>query len=138
MNSYNFRKTVKDEVISGLIATKDLYEGNSGICDQVDVILNDTYLLHYKDKCDYLFFTVYSELFNMLDCGFRAWPKFSGDICFPVSSTSQVAPCKEFDWWFDRSLWERNEYGDLRRELAVFLVEYFKENLWPEYDNEQT
>lgn len=52
---------------------------------------------------------------------FVKWPKFSGDIEYPVpSSTDGCTPREQYD--FTDNVWE-GDYGDLRKELLQFCID---------------
>lgn len=54
------------------------------------------------------------------------WPKFSGDISFPIPSTRKGG-CPEDAYFGAKSLWnKRTKYGRLRWELLDFLIEATK------------
>lgn len=58
---------------------------------------------------------------------FEQWPKFSGDISYPVPSTDKSLDEYHIycEYNKDDRLWT-GEYGDLRKELLDFLIERFK------------
>lgn len=69
-----------------------------------------------------------------LDPLFKSWPKFSGDDSYPVpdpykGSYSNCTP-KEIFWrhFKNRTLWF-GEYGKLRYELLVYIIEGLKQKL---------
>lgn len=56
----------------------------------------------------------------------QKWPRFSGDIRFPVPSP-QKGGCPEVAYFGAKSLWnKRTKYGRLRWELLDFLIEATK------------
>ena len=68
------------------------------------------------------------EFEGILREAFMAWPKFSGDIDYPVPSTTKGVSAKEM-YLCTPNKWE-GEYGQLRFELLEFCIGYLQyENL---------
>lgn len=62
-------------------------------------------------------------VYIMLAPAFKSWPKFSGDIHYPVPATVETNAHNQYH--LTHNLWI-GEYGDLRRELLDHLVEFFR------------
>lgn len=50
---------------------------------------------------------------------FRSWPKFSGNVVYPVPGVDSMTPSEAFV--YIRDVWE-GEYGDLRCELLDHCI----------------
>lgn len=60
---------------------------------------------------------------------FAMWPKFSGDRRFPVPSTDSSLTAEQmFSVFSDaEDLWT-GEYGQLRKDLCLWLADYYEKN----------
>ena len=54
------------------------------------------------------------DVHDYLEAMFMDWPKFSGDLAFPIPGRAEA--------YFSRDRWS-GEYGALREELLQFLIE---------------
>lgn len=58
---------------------------------------------------------------------FAAWPGFSGDVVYPVTSSSTALPAEleYYEALHFRTLWdEHTEYGKARRDLLDYLIKF--------------
>lgn len=63
--------------------------------------------------------TVSGGYIKQLHVLFKSWPKFSGDVVYPVPGVDRMTPGEAFVYIHD--VWE-GEYGDLRRELLDHCI----------------
>lgn len=100
-------------LLAGLLALRerlkagDLYNYHAGICGN---LVRTGLVGDVPDE-------VLAEMF-------RAWPKFSGDIDFPVPGG-----CREYSRArINKTMWE-GDYGELRMELLNFCIEKLQTEL---------
>lgn len=67
-------------------------------------------------------------LHSILEFGFPSWPKFSGNIEYPVPHP-QFTPVKGYDYaLINDILWDKEtQYGRDRWELVDFLIEFYQQ-----------
>jgi len=137
-NEEEFKAALKGLLIQELKNLSIRFKGQSAICEVLDNATTGLYHNMLEGSNSNIGPRKgVAEAYLLRKEGFKAWPSFSGDTVYPVPSTHCKDPEAQFDNCnYNNSYWARTKYGDLRRELAAFLAEYFKENLWPEYDNE--
>lgn len=102
--------SIKSILHEALLKVKDDPDQRLGICTNVDNHI------HPNDSL------AVDQLLKRL---FVKWPKFSGDVVYPVPSPSAGESPKRA---FEMSRWV-GPYGDLRRELLDFLIEQTKPKL---------
>lgn len=87
---------------------------------------------NYKDEgiCYNLFLDHCSVEFEELTELFTLWPKFSGNVGYPIYSGSLRHASAKNEYFFYQhrsSLWdEKTEYGKLRIELLQFCIDYLE------------
>ena len=87
---------------------------------------------NHKDEgiCYNLFLDDCSVEFEALNELFTLWPKFSGNVGYPIYSGSlrHASAKNEYIFYQHRSsLWdEKTEYGKLRIELLQFCIDYLE------------
>ncbi|QLA10700.1 hypothetical protein TH2_134 [Shewanella phage Thanatos-2] len=67
------------------------------------------------------------EISSSLRYIFSKWPKFSGSYSYPIPSMTEGVSSSGIFWNDDIPLWA-GVYGDLRRELLDFLINWLNEN----------
>lgn len=80
---------------------------------------------------------------NLLRQGFKAWPRFSGDVQAPVPAPEDALPSERDPYTYYINLphigevyWDRETpYGQARWELLDFLIEYFEHLTEAEHGN---
>lgn len=96
----------------------------TGICSNVSNALR----LIVWDLSEEMQGTLQDEFEALLTIFFETWPKFSGNIAFPVPdfrsdwdrySRAGVIFWECYDYW-------SGEYGDLRKELLQFMIDSLK------------
>ena len=103
---------LKKDVLQALISLKEngAEDLGAGICDNVVEFLGDDYSIDSINK-------VFKPLFPW-------WDKYSGDCRYPVPSTNdELTPKGMFNHASDYGELWIDEYGALRMELLVFLIE---------------
>ena len=61
---------------------------------------------------------------DSLNAAFEAWPKFSGDLIYPIPCPEGGQPMRAF--MGSKRMWDAEDaYGALRLELLGFMVQYF-------------
>lgn len=80
--------------------------------------------------CEVELFTS-AEAKSILQECFKAWPKFSGSLSYPVPSvTHGLTPRDEYTCASGFDMWSKDEpYGALRWELVDHCIAYLKEQL---------
>lgn len=69
---------------------------------------------------------------SMQNRAFKTWPKFSGDLTFPIPDrTGRATSHYMYDHF---KLWDATDYGDDRRELAAHCVLHFQAT-WTRINN---
>lgn len=112
------------DLLEALIQTRDatsetrigltgIMKASRGICSCVSFFLGN------KD---------HNEIWELLNEGIRAWPRYSGWHSYPVEDKyNPNSPDIQFvDASMARSMWI-GRYGKLRKELLDFLINYFSE-----------
>ena len=56
----------------------------------------------------------------------RMWPKFSGDINYPITTGSKTP---EFEYNYTIGKWKDDEYGNARRELCAWIASQLREQV---------
>lgn len=93
------------------LQTKGPSSRGAGICTSLFKILGDSSSdYNYDDSNDYL----------LLYDTFEKWPKFSGNIHYPVPAVTYDHPQTEYNR--AGNMWE-GAYGDLRKELLQFCID---------------
>lgn len=101
----NARK-IRTELLKALLKTKACPDKDYGICNNVPV---------YLDRL----------LFSL----FKAWPKFSGTLSFPVPHPAEpFSAAAARAYYFAKDKWE-GEYGALRMELLDFCITELEDQL---------
>ena len=57
----------------------------------------------------------------------RMWPKFSGNIKFPITINGK--PQIEYEYIYDCNKWGDDEYGNVRRELCAWIASKLRERI---------
>ena len=112
-----------------LDAALDIKAGNFdkgyGICGNMDQKVNnvrDMALPEYVIDNDGL--TVYP--WRTLKHAFRTWPKFSGDVCWPINDPFGIETAYNV---YDQLPKWTGEYGALRFELLDHVIDFLKKEI---------
>lgn len=108
--------TLNAKILTALLEIRD--EGPSsnasGICHNLD---KNVFIANDKrtdlKEC--------GEVSNWLEFNFVKWPKFSGEIAYPVPTPEGVNFTPETMYFAQEDQWV-GEYGELRYELLDFLI----------------
>lgn len=77
------------------------------------------------ERCEEASRPLSNNLTRWLPDAFRKWPKFSGDIHYPILGSSEYYTCMTpFEMWSPS-----HPYGALRRELLEFLIDEIEKEL---------
>ena len=72
----------------------------------------------------------YAEIDDFLNEAFCSWPSYSGNPEYPVpdpEAPSDVAAAYRI-YYGSFDLWEDSPYGDLRRELCLYVADWLEAN----------
>lgn len=69
---------------------------------------------------------LHKEGLNLYAFDFSLWPKFSGDLHFPIPGCKGINSEEYYYFEYKTDKWGDNQYGDLRRELCLWLADYFE------------
>ena len=119
MNTRQFSKEHLSAVLEALIKVKgvEIEDVQFGICANTRYIVDDGSYVAY----------------NVIEYLSPKWPKYSGDIAYPVPSPNgKETPMYAYN--YSDNLWT-GEYGQLRYELLDFLIEELNKAV-EEYDND--
>ena len=65
-------------------------------------------------------------MLSAFDAAIEKWPGYSGETIYPVPHPA-MDPADAF--YGNTNLWDDDEYGDSRRELAAFAADWIEENI---------
>lgn len=109
----NARK-IRTELLKALLKTKACPDKDRGICNSVPVYFDSVPV--YFDRNGPLLFSL-----------FKAWPKFSGTLNFPVPHPTEPFSAASA-YYAAENKWE-GEYGALRMELLDFCITELEDQL---------
>lgn len=103
------------DALRHLLKFPNLIRTNLGICDNVC-------LIHFDTQSDY------AAIHTAMKYLFRKWPKFSGNIGYPIpvpeDNSAENAEYVYYNSVVRRYMWNKyNSYGALRYELVHFMIE---------------
>ena len=102
------------DALRHLLKFPNLIITNSGICYNVC-------LIHFDTRSDY------AAVRTAMNYLFRKWPKFSGNIGYPIPVPKDNSAFSAENVYYDsayRYMWDKyNSYGALRYELVHFMIE---------------
>jgi len=116
----NKHKIMRDTLL--LMQTEDHFAFNEyiGICGNFNYILHEINLgCNLVCDSDCYRNAIEDDFADYMKHAVEFWPKYSGDITYPVSITDR--PSDEYN--SDDSKWADNDYGNARRDLLQFLID---------------
>lgn len=117
---------MRKQLHEALVAVRDLataHIDNDKFCSGAGICYNmENYMCDSDVAAKY--FEVRKEVWELMHEAFEAWPKFSGELDFPVPG--------EYDCWTEynttKDKWDlATQYGKDRMELLEFMIDYFAE-----------
>lgn len=134
MKLLNVLKTIRAEVRKGSIKSRTRYGDRStivvkrtGICWSIDTLARQS--KHNDENQGQIAARLRDEFQEMV----RLWPKFSGDITYPIVRSDLVENLDGGKESYEiaqskGTMWE-GEYGELRLELLDFCIEQLETEL---------